>query len=103
MGHSKTLAAGLLLASIIAAGCGTSNTTTPTATTCTFTIGQASTSVGPEGGTGTVAVTAGSGCAWTAVSGASFITISQGASGTGNGTVQFTVAANSATADRTAH
>src|SRR5262249_35903750 len=78
--------------------------TTPTtpSTTCTFSVGQASvTSFPPEGGTGTVAVTAASTCSWTASSGATFITISQGASGTGNGTVQFTVAANTATADRT--
>ena len=102
MRPSTALLSGLFVASIIAAGCGTSNTTTPTGTTCSFSIGPASTSAfGPEGGTGTVTVTAGSGCAWTAVSGVAFITISQGASGTSNGTVQFTVAANSATADRT--
>jgi hypothetical protein len=52
------------------------------------TLGAPSTSTyGPEGGTATIAVTAGSGCAWTAVSNA-------------NGTVQITVAANSG-AERT--
>jgi hypothetical protein len=46
------------------------------------------------GGSLTVAVTTGSGCAWTATSGASWITITSGAAGTGNGTVGLTAAAN---------
>jgi hypothetical protein len=41
-----------------------------------------------------IAVTAPAGCGWTATSGAGWITIASGASGTGNGTVRFTVAAN---------
>ena len=81
--------------------CSKSTPSTPTPTTCTFTVGQPSLSAfPPEGGTATAAVTAGSTCAWTAASGSSFVTIAQGSSGTGNGTVQFTVGANSATADR---
>ena len=52
------------------------------------------------GGTGTaIAVTAGGTCAWTAVSNApSWITITAGASGTGPGSVSFTVAANTGAA-----
>ncbi len=45
-------------------------------------------------GSGSVAVSAGSGCTWTAVSGAAWIAITAGASGSGNGTVQFTFQAN---------
>jgi len=45
-------------------------------------------------GSGSVAVTAGAGCAWTAVSGAAWIAVTAGASGSGNGTVQFTFEAN---------
>jgi len=44
------------------------------------------------GGEGTVAVAAPSGCAWTAVSNATWITITGGASGAGGGTVTYTVA-----------
>ena len=44
-------------------------------------------------GTNAVAVTAGSGCAWTAASNVGWITITEGASGTGSGTVGFAVAA----------
>jgi hypothetical protein len=46
------------------------------------------------GGSGTVNVSTGSTCAWTAKSNDSWITITAGASGTGNGPVRFTVAAN---------
>ena len=53
---------------------------------------QPTTTFGPEGGTGSASVTAGSGCTWTATSSGSFVTVSSGASGTGHATVQFTVA-----------
>ena len=44
-----------------------------------------------RGGSGSVVATAGSGCAWTAVSNASWITITGGASGGGNGAVAYSV------------
>jgi all-beta uncharacterized protein/fibronectin type III domain protein/PKD domain-containing protein len=50
---------------------------------------------------GTVAVTAPDSCAWTAVSNASFITVTAGASGTGSGTVSYKVAANGSGVART--
>jgi hypothetical protein len=43
------------------------------------------------GGTGSVSVTAGAGCAWTAVSNVSWITITGGASGSGDGAVSYSV------------
>ncbi len=52
------------------------------------------TSVGASATNGTVTVTAGSGCAWTATSNASWLRITNGSSGTGNGTVSYTVDAN---------
>jgi Fe-S cluster assembly ATPase SufC len=48
-----------------------------------------------------VSVTSPSGCSWTAVSNASWISIISGANGTGNGTVKYSVSANSATTSRT--
>ena len=48
-----------------------------------------------DGGTATVTVTATGGCSWTATSNDSWITILNGASGSGNGTVIYTVAVNS--------
>ena len=60
---------------------------------CTFAIAPETQSVAASGGDGTVAVTAGAGCAWTAASNASWISIAAGASGSGNGNVRFEVAA----------
>jgi hypothetical protein len=60
---------------------------------CSFGISPESSSVAPAGGAGTVAVTTTAECDWTATSGASWIAITAGGSGKGNGTVQFAVAA----------
>jgi Zn-dependent metalloprotease len=69
--------------------------------TCTFSISPTSASQPAGGATGSVSVTAGAGCTWSAVSNAAFITITAGASGTGSGTVTYSVAANTATTSRT--
>jgi hypothetical protein len=68
---------------------------------CTYNISQMNTSIDKAGGTGTVSVTTQAGCTWTAVSNATWITVNSGSSGTGNGTVNFTVAANATGSDRT--
>ena len=63
---------------------------------CAYSISPTSLTIGASGGAGnTIAVTAQAGCAYTAVSNNSFINVTSGASGSGNGTVIFTVAANS--------
>jgi hypothetical protein len=62
--------------------------------TCTYTLSASSATIPAAGGTGTFNVTAPAGCTWTAVTSATWITITAGASGSGNGTVSFTVAAN---------
>jgi hypothetical protein len=62
---------------------------------CTFSINPTKQSIDNDGGAGTpVQVTSGTGCAWTAKSNDSWITVTSGATGTGNGTVRFTVASN---------
>jgi hypothetical protein len=68
--------------------------------TCIFSINPTSASYAASGGTGSVTVTAGAGCNWTALSNATFITITSGNSGTGNGTVNYSVANNTGTASR---
>ncbi|HBB96052.1 MAG TPA: hypothetical protein DC054_11740, partial [Blastocatellia bacterium] len=60
--------------------------------TCSYGISPSSQSFGSSGGSGSFGVTTSSGCAWTAISNASWVTTSS--SGSGNGTVNFTVAAN---------
>jgi hypothetical protein len=71
------------------------------AATCTYAISPKSANFGSGGGAGSVRVTTSAGCAWTAASNASWITITSGASGSGNGTVQYSVAANTTGSRRT--
>jgi len=68
------------------------------AAACAFTIAPTSQSIVTAGGSGTVAVTAAAGCTWTAVSNATWVSITSGASGAGNGSVTFSVATNSGAA-----
>lgn len=66
---------------------------------CTYTLSRTGVSVGAAGASGlTVGVTASSGCTWTAAESSSFISITGGSSGTGSGTVTFTVSANTGAA-----
>src|SRR5690606_40987095 len=60
-----------------------------------------STSLGNTGGAASVNVIAASNCSWVATSNASWITITAGASGTGNGTVGISIAQNTTTSSRT--
>lgn len=67
--------------------------------TCAFTISPTSQTVSDAGATGSFAITASAAtCTWTATTSASWITLGQSASGTGSGTVGFTVAANTSSA-----
>src|SRR5918912_1860219 len=54
-----------------------------------------------SGGTGSVNVTTGANCNWTATSSDAWITINSGSSGTGNGTVGYTIASNTGINSRT--
>jgi hypothetical protein len=65
-----------------------------TLSSCTYSINPTSQAFGSQGGSNWVTVTAGTGCTWTAVSGRSWITVTGGASGSGSGTVNYSVAAN---------
>jgi hypothetical protein len=67
---------------------------------CTFSIDSSAQSIPVAGGTGSVVVTAAPGCVWTAVSNAAWITVTNGASGSGAGTVQFIVDPNATGAAR---
>ncbi len=65
---------------------------------CAYTLTPANINISANGGNDSFNVTSGTGCAFAAVSNNSFITITSGASGTGSGTVTFSVAANSGAA-----
>jgi hypothetical protein len=68
---------------------------------CNYSISPTAATPAAAGGAATASVTATAGCAWTAASNAPWISITSGASGTGNGTVNYNVAANTATTPRT--
>ena len=70
-------------------------TVTPV-TSCTFAINPLNKSFRAAGGSGstTVTVTAGTSCAWTAISNDDGLTVDSGSSGVGNGTVTYTVPPN---------
>src|SRR5688572_1463330 len=68
---------------------------------CSYSATATGTSVPAGGGTGTVSVTAGAECTWFATSSETFVTLSA-REGRADGSVQFTVAANTSPAQRTA-
>jgi PKD repeat protein len=83
------------------AGSVNSNNATLTVTpACSFSISPTNASHPAAASTGNVGVTAGAGCAWTATSNVAWITLTSGASGSGNGTVAYSVAANTGTTSR---
>jgi C1A family cysteine protease len=65
--------------------------TPPPAPACTYAISPTSKTFSTRGGTGSISVTAGSSCAWTAKSNESWITITSGKSGTGSSKVAYSV------------
>ena len=74
---------------------------TQAAASCTYAISPGSQTVPSAGGTGTIAILSSTGCAWTASSGAPWITVTSSASGFGDGSVAFKAAANTSTTSRT--
>ena len=71
-----------------------------TTSTCSYAINPINATAVVTAGAGTVDVMAGGGCGWTAGSNASWLSITSGGSGTGNGTVSYSVAANPYTLPR---
>ena len=69
---------------------------------CTFTVDPQNASFSWSGGAGNIAVTAAaSNCSWTATESLDWVSITSGSSGTGNGTVSYSVSANRTTSSRT--
>jgi hypothetical protein len=78
---------------------GKSHTVTQQGTSCTYNISSPEYSFGPEGGTNSFDVDASAAdCEWSAMEDADWIEISAGADGSGDGTVSYTVAANTGAA-----
>jgi hypothetical protein len=81
------------------AACGHNSPTEPTPV-CSYTISPNALAFGSDGGNGSVAVTAPATCTWTATAGASWLTISAGATSSGPGNVAYSVASNPAPESR---
>jgi hypothetical protein len=63
-------------------------------------MASTSQSIPAAGGNGSISVTVGATCAWTAVSNATWLTVTAGTSGIGNGTVAFIAAATNSSSPR---
>jgi hypothetical protein len=86
---------------IVSDSCGGEISTPFTLTVHALSINPTSQNVSASGSTDIVNVTSSGSCPWRAQSNASWITVTSGASGTGNGTVGFNVAANTTNSQRT--
>lgn len=84
-----------------AAGTATSSTANLTVT-CGYTLSASSAAFSSAGGTDSVNVTTAGSCDWEVLDVPSWVTIDSGGTGTGNGTVSYTVAANTNSANRSA-
>jgi len=80
---------------------GTTFNVTQTALTCTPEVSPTTQLFSSAPNYGGSTVTAAAGCTWTAVSNTQWITVTSGASGSGNGSVVFNVATNNSSNDRT--
>lgn len=67
---------------------------TQAASGCFYSLSTYSLTIPQTGGPASISVTAGSGCGWVVTNPPDWLTITSGASGTGNGTVHFQAAAN---------
>ena len=84
----------LAIAAFAITACGHSSPTDPTALPCTYALSPSSLSFGASGGASAVNVTTASHCTWSAISDRGWMSISSGASGTGNGIVNVSVTPN---------
>ena len=69
---------------------------------CSFAISPAAGTFASDGGAATVTVTVAAGCAWNATSNVEWIVVTAGTTGSGPGTVTYSVNANSSTQPGTA-
>ena len=97
--HPASLSLAIVLAASVI-NCNKNGSPTEPTPVCTYSLSPGAFTIGSDGGTGTVAVTTGASCAWTATASANWIAITSGASGSGPGTVTYSVTANGATTSR---
>lgn len=79
---------------VISGGCGNATSNAATLSVNSYSLSSPSASFPSSGGSGGFDVLVASGCPWTAVSNDAWITINGGTSGSGNGSVSYSIAAN---------
>src|SRR5688572_21078487 len=88
-------AASLLLATSSCGGSAATSMTAPTQIVrCGISMQAVEAPLPPEGGTSSIAVTAARECAWSATAEGAWLTIKSGATGQGDGAVEFVAVAN---------
>jgi hypothetical protein len=65
---------------------------------CSYTLSTTSISVGASGGSSTIVITTSGACSWVSISNDGFIVLTSPSSGAGNGSITFSVAANTGAA-----
>ena len=103
-GFSRAIRTACAIAALLPAfACGSSSETfvAPVPTRCAVQAATSTPAFAPNGGSGTVRITTNRECAWSVQTDAAWVAVQQ-ASGSGDATVQFTVASNSDTAARNA-
>jgi hypothetical protein len=93
----RTSVAALLVAALESCNASPPNEPSPN---CSFAISPAATTIESGGGGGNVTITTAAGCTWSATASAGWISISGVASGTGPGTVAYSVGPTSSTSSR---
>ena len=97
----ENLTGGFRAGSITVAGTTvTVNQSGSTQGNCTYTVAPSAVAYASAGGPGSATITTTGGCNWTAVSNASWVTITSASSGVGSATVTYTVGANNTGAGR---
>ncbi len=81
--------------------CDTEAFATCSGSSCSYTASPSSQEFSSSGGSGTIVVSTTNGCSWTATSSASWLTITSGAAGSGNGVVSYAVSSNGGASSRT--
>jgi uncharacterized protein (DUF779 family) len=85
-------------ATVLVAGASVTVTQQPATSPCIYAISPGGQALAAAGGNGTINITAGAGCAWTASSTASWVAITGVGTGSGNGNVTFQAAPNTGAA-----
>lgn len=91
----STITTAIITAKIGTTSSQTFSLTLTPASTCAYSLNSNSSSLSSSAGSGSFNVVTSSGCAWSVTNNSTFITITAGGSGTGNGTVSYSVTANS--------